>query len=57
MKPGPKQGDGVLIPQCTRCGRPNGACSLRCPTLNMTPGWYERSQLEWEALPLEAVQA
>lgn len=33
---------------CMKCTRVNGACSLRCPTLNMSPGWIDRAIEEWE---------
>ncbi len=40
---------------CRKCIGVNGACSLRCPTLNLQPGWYERAkdeaaEREWEAV-------
>ena len=45
-------------PPCMKCGGLAGACSMRCPTLNVQPGWYGRIAwktddeyaLEWEII-------
>lgn len=45
IMPGPKSGEPIVIfPPCRRCGRT--VCSLRCPTLNLVPGWYDRMLLD-----------
>ncbi len=31
---------------CRRCGAANGACSLNCPTLRLSPGWAQSSDEE-----------
>ncbi len=41
-------------PPCVKCTGVNGAHYLTCPTINLTPGWYERmlrqqgEEQEWD---------
>lgn len=32
-----------MNPPCPRCTRPGDAHSLRCPEVNLEPGWYFRT--------------
>jgi len=41
-----------LMPPCKKCAAPQGAHSLRCPTVNLRPGWLAREG--WEDSTREA---
>jgi hypothetical protein len=38
----PRIHPGDFTSPCSKCTAVNGAHSLRCPTVNLSPGWYER---------------
>lgn len=42
---------GDFSPPCVKCTGVNGAHSLRCPTVNLSWGWYERVLEEEGRIP------